>query len=67
MYESLKPLMVLDPLLLCGFIFICPRCELPKLFHEVDPFISTSFMITQMEKNRALTLEQVSLIASSIS
>lgn len=44
LYDSLEPLTILDPMLLCGFIYICPKQELAKLVSKVDPFISTSFL-----------------------
>ncbi len=43
-YDELKPLTILDPLLLYGFMFICPKKELPGLFAKVHPYFSMSFM-----------------------
>ncbi len=36
-YDELKPLTILDPLLLYGFMYICPKNELSGLFAEVHP------------------------------
>ncbi len=43
-YDELKPLTILDPLLLYGFMYICPKKELPGLFAKVHPYFSMSFM-----------------------
>ena len=43
-FGSLEPLTVLDPLLLYGFIYICPRYELSLLLSKVNPFISMLYM-----------------------
>ena len=43
MFSELKPLTALDPLLLYGFVYICPRKELPQLFSHLLPFLSMVF------------------------
>jgi hypothetical protein len=46
--EDLKPLIVLDPLLIQDLMYICPRTQLSKLYVKVHPYISISFMASQM-------------------
>lgn len=43
-YDKLEPLIQLDPLLLYGFVFVCPKKELTELCRRVLPFISMSFL-----------------------
>lgn len=59
MLEDLKPLIELDPLFLFGFIDICPRHELSKFIHEINPFISMSFLAKMLHARRAINNEEV--------
>ena len=58
-YDELKPLTILDPLLLCGFIYICPKKELPGLFSKVHPFFSMSFLSKLVKDRKNANLEEV--------
>ena len=51
--------MVLDPLLLSGFIYICPKEELPKLIPEVEPFVSVSYLAKLFRDTRTLNYDEV--------
>ena len=54
MLEDLKTLMELDPLFIYGFIDICPRQELSKLIHNINPFISISFLAKMLKEKQAI-------------
>ena len=60
MVSELKPLTELDPLLLYGFVYICPRKELPQLFSYLLPFISMAFSAKLLKDNRTYNREDVS-------
>ena len=59
LYQDLEPLMSLDPLVLYGFLDVCPEQELLKLFPIVLPYFSISFMASQQKKRKAITAEEV--------
>ena len=61
-YDELKPLTVLDPLLLYGFMYICPKKELPGLFAKVHPFFSMALMSKLVKDNRRINLEEVNRV-----
>ena len=58
-YDELKPLTILDPLLLYGFMYICPKKELPGLFAKVHPFFSMSLLSKSLKDNRVIDLKEV--------
>ena len=61
-YENLKPLTILDPLLLYGFMYICPKKELPGLFAKVHPFFSMSLLSKILKDKRDINLKEVTTL-----
>ena len=60
MFSELKPLTELDPLLLYGFVYICPRKELPQLFSHLLPFISMAFSAKLLKDSKTYNKNDVS-------
>ncbi len=58
-YDELKPLTILDPLLLYGFMYICPKKELPGLFAKVHPFFSMALLSKLLKDSRVINLPEV--------
>ncbi len=65
-YDDLKPLTILDPLLLYGFMYICPKKELPGLFAKVHPYFSMALLSKLVRDNRRTNLEEVTWSGHSI-
>ncbi len=63
-YDELKPLTVLDPLLLYGLMYICPKKELPGLFAKVHPFFSMALLSKLVRDNRRTNLEEVTYLVT---
>ena len=60
MFSELKPLTALDPSLLYGFVCICPRKELPRLFSHLLPFLSMVFSAKLLKDSKVYTRDDVS-------
>ncbi len=58
-YDELKPLTIVDPLLLYGFMYICPKKELSVLFAKVHPFFSMSLLSELLIESREINLKEV--------
>ena len=44
-YDTLKPLMSADPMLLPLLIYICPRMQLPLVFHQIPVCVSAAWVL----------------------
>jgi hypothetical protein len=44
--------MTLDPLVLCGFLYVCPEKELSELLPSILPYYSISFMASQLKERK---------------
>ena len=62
LYHNLEPLMSLDPLVLYGFLDVCPGKEISKLYPILLPYVSISFMASRVQKSsEAITPDKVSI------
>ena len=61
MYAALESLMMLDPLLLTAFVYVCPKCELHILFEKIPSFFATSWLIKDVKDNRYFYRNDVSM------
>ena len=60
-YDELAPLMILDPLLLAAFVYICPRAELCSLFMKIPSFVATAWLLKLIKDSRSFGREKVSI------
>ena len=54
LYEDLKPLMKLDPLVLPKFMFVCPKRQLSSLYFKIPPYYTISFMALQLQRKNVI-------------
>ena len=52
LYDELEPLMLLDPLVLTTFVYVCPKAELPAIFRKIPPNYATAWLIKDVKDNR---------------
>lgn len=62
LYDELVPLMILDPLVLIVFIYVCPEAELPALFARVPSYFATAWLIKSVKDNRTFLKSDVSML-----
>ena len=62
LYSELKPLFVMDPLLLPNFVYICPENEYSKLFTVLPPFLSIMRTAYLFQMRSSINVNDVSWI-----
>ena len=63
-YEKIKFLTEADPLLLYGFIYVCPLRDFNNLIPKILPYLSISFLAYLLESLRTLNNAEVILTLS---
>ena len=53
--------MVLDPLVLLAFVYVCPKAELPAVFEKISPYFATAWLIKRVKDNRYFLRNDVSI------
>ncbi len=66
-YDGLREHIILDPFLLYGLIYICPKKELPGLFTKVHPFFSMSFLSKLLKDSKETNQNEVIIIIGKAS
>ena len=66
LYDELEPLMLLDPLVLTAFIYVCPQAELPALFARIPSYFATAWLFKKVKDNRVFWKSDVSNLKSSV-
>ena len=63
-YEKIKFLTEVDPLLLYGFIYVCPSRDFNNLIRKILPYLSISFLAYLLESLQTLNNAEVILTLS---
>lgn len=61
--------MLLDPLILTTFVYVCPKAELPAIFGKIPSSFAIAWLIKDMKDNRCFLRSDVSIskiVTSSI-
>jgi hypothetical protein len=53
--------MVLDPLVLLAFVYVCPKAELPAVFGKISPYFATSWLMKRVKDDRLFYKTDVSI------
>ena len=53
--------MVLDPLVLLAFVYVCPKAELPAVFGKISPYFATAWLMKRVKDDRSFYKNDVSI------
>lgn len=59
LFKQIFPLTKLDPFLLRGFVYICPKRELNYLAHQIPPFYSIANLSGEIQRRKNVNKEEV--------
>ena len=62
MFEKLKLLTEADPLLLYGFVYICPRGDFENLISKIHPFFPMAFVANELKQLSNVNTNEVSVL-----
>jgi hypothetical protein len=63
---ELEPLMVLDPLVLTAFVYVCPKAELPAVFGKISPYFATAWLIKRVKDDSFFWKRDVSICRATV-
>ena len=58
--------MVLDPLVLLAFVYVCPKAELPAVFEKISPYFATAWLIKRVKDDRYFFRSDVSICKAPV-
>lgn len=57
--------MLLDPLVLIAFVYVCPKAELPAVFEKISPYFATAWLMKSVKDNRFFLRSDVSILKAN--
>jgi hypothetical protein len=63
---ELEPLMVLDPLVLTAFVYVCPKAELPAVFEKISPYFATAWLMKRVKDDKYFLRNDVSTCKATV-
>ncbi len=61
-FDRLEPLTLVDPLLLYGFVYVCPQKDFHKLIPRIHPFVTIAFLASHLNGGISFPYKEVCVI-----
>lgn len=58
--------MVLDPLVLIAFVYVCPKAELPAVFEKISPYFAIAWLVKSVKDDRFFLRSDVSICRATV-
>ena len=59
--------MLLDPLVLIAFVYVCPKAELPAVFEKISSYFATAWLMKRVKDDRFFLRSDVSILKGNYS
>ena len=54
--------MLLDPLVLTAFVYVCPKADLPAIFERISSYFATAWLMKKVKDTRYFWESNVSIL-----
>eukprot|EP00731_Ephydatia_muelleri_P024237 Em0016g508a len=65
-FEKLKTLLCIDPIMQCGFTYVCPLSDRSHLIHYLSPYLCIGIMVKRLKETKELTYWSTDLVLQHI-